>query len=90
MVYEFQIRTGKILIDHHLCESCTTYDCVKACSLYGRNILRLRNKKPVTILPQEEIVRRDNECLACEIHCPFEAIKIILPFEELDRLKGDA
>jgi Fe-S-cluster-containing dehydrogenase component len=84
MMYEFEIRTGKVKIDHTLCETCNEYGCVKACSLYGRNILRIRNGKPVTFLPPEEIKRRDNECLACEFHCPYNAINIELPFPELE------
>ena len=84
MKYEFEIRTGKVQIDHTLCETCEEYECAKACSLYGRNILRIKDGKPVTFMPPEEIKRRDNECLACEFHCPYGAVSIELPFPELE------
>ncbi len=81
--YVIQIRTGRIIIDHGKCEECEVYECAKVCSLYGRNIIRIKNGKPVTFLGDEEVRRRDNECLACEIHCPFDAVRIILDFPEL-------
>ena len=87
MTYEFKIRTGKVRINHSICEECDSYECAKACSLYGRNILRIKNGKPITFLPPEEVKRRDNECLACEFHCPYGAITIELPFPELERFR---
>lgn len=87
MIYEFEIRTGKVRIDHSICENCDSYECAKSCSLYGRNILRIKDGKPITFLPPEEVKRRDNECLACEFHCPYGAITIELPFPELDEFR---
>ena len=52
---EFEIRTGKITIDYSRCEpaiknslepSCG-FACVKACRLYGRNVLRIEGNIPV-------------------------------------------
>ncbi len=86
-MYEFEIRTGIVRINHEICRSCEEYECVKACSLYGRNILRIRNGLPITFLGPEEIKRRDNECLACEFHCPYNAITIELPFPELEEVR---
>jgi NAD-dependent dihydropyrimidine dehydrogenase PreA subunit len=81
--YIIPIRTGRIIIDHSVCEGCESYECAKACSLYGRNIIRIKNGKPIVLLGSEEIRRRDNECLACEIHCPFNAVRIILDMGEV-------
>jgi len=81
---EIQMRTGRIVIDLKKCEKCESYECVKACSLYGRSILRIKNGKPVTFLSDEECRRKDNECLACEIHCPYGAVKAVLDFPELE------
>jgi len=86
-MYEFEIRTGTVFIDHNKCKTCESFDCVKACSIYGRNILRIRNGSPVIIVPPEEVKRRDNECLACELHCPYGAVKVVLPFEELEKFR---
>ena len=84
--FTIRIRTGTIWIDRRKCEVCETYECAKACSLYGRNIIRIKNGVPTTFLSDEEVKRRDNECLACEIHCPHQAVKIILDFPELSEL----
>jgi len=85
MIYEFEIRTGKIRIDRTACENCREYECAKACSLYGRNIIRIKDGKPTTFMSPDEIKRRDNECLACEFHCPYGAISIELQFPELEK-----
>lgn len=84
LIFEFETRTGKIKINHDLCETCNEYECAKACSLYGRNVIRIKNGRPVPFLPPEEIKRIDNECLACEFNCPYNAITIELPFPELE------
>ncbi|AGK60898.1 hypothetical protein Asulf_00891 [Archaeoglobus sulfaticallidus PM70-1] len=92
MYYSLKTRTMRIVIDHSKCETCDSYDCAKACSLYGTNILRIKNGKPVTFFSDEDVARRDNECLSCEIHCPHSAVKIFVEFKELDEYlnrKGD-
>lgn len=85
-MYEFEIRTGKIAIDHNKCEDCTSFACVKACSAFGRQILRLENLKPILSTTPEDAKRICNECLCCELYCKFDgrdAVKISLPMPEL-------
>jgi hypothetical protein len=67
--YEFEFRTGKVMIDYVRCRACTTYACVKADSIFGTGILRIQGGKPVLVTSPEEAKRRCNECLGCEIYC---------------------
>lgn len=74
----FATRKTIITIDYTRCEpalkgtsqpSCG-FACVKACRLYGRNILRIEGNRPVlAVTDPEELKRLDNECMACEFHC---------------------
>lgn len=74
----FETRKMTITIDYGQCiparennasPSCG-FACVKACRLYGRNILRIENNRPVlAVTDKEEIKRLDNECISCEYHC---------------------
>ncbi len=85
-MYEFEFRTGKVSIDYGKCDGCTSFACVKACSLYGRNILRVQGGKPVLAVSPEEAKRLCIECLACEEECRLRgqgALKIALPIEGL-------
>ena len=89
-MYEFEFRTGKVSIDHGKCTNCTTYACVKACSLYGTGILRVKEGKPVLAIASDEAKRLCIECLACEHDCLFEgqkAITIVLPIPGLDEVR---
>jgi hypothetical protein len=89
-MYEFEFRTGKVSIDYGKCDGCTSFACVKACSLYGRNILRVQGGKPVLSVSPEEARRLCIECLACEGECYFrgqQALAIVLPITGLDRLR---
>lgn len=86
-LYEFEFRTGRALIDHTKCGGCTSYACVKACSLYGRRILRLQGGKPVLSVPRDEAKRLCIECLACEWDCLSKgkgAITLVLPIQGLE------
>ncbi len=88
-MYEFEFRTGKVSIDHNKCRQCTSFACVKACSLYGRGILRVQNKKPV-LSPDPEDVKKGLciEDLSCEYECSFrgrKALKITLPIQRLEK-----
>jgi hypothetical protein len=90
---EFEARKIKISIDYMRCEPAqknTTsprcgFACVKACRLYGRNILKIEGNRPVlAVADPEEIKRLDNECLSCEYHCGMQGtdciqIKVPLP-----------
>jgi len=81
-MYEFEFRTGKVSIDYEKCKDCKSYACVKACSLYGRAILRIRDGKPVLSVNPEEAKRLCIECLACELQCEFKGkkgLKLDLP-----------
>ena len=81
-MYEFEFRTGKVSIDYGKCDGCTSFACVKACSLYGRNILRVQGGKPVLSVSHEEARRLCIECLACEQECYSkgqQALTIVLP-----------
>jgi len=74
----FETRKTKITIDYSRCipakenvsnPSCG-FACIKACRLYGRNILKIENNKPVlAVTDEEEIKRLDNECISCEYNC---------------------
>jgi len=74
----FEARKIKISIDYSRCEPATRntsnpscgFACVKACRLYGRNILKIEGNRPVlAVMDPEEIKRLDNECVSCEYHC---------------------
>lgn len=87
---EFESLTGKVTIDYSTCDNCDRYECVKACSLYGRGILRVQDGRPVLTISQNEAKRRCIECLGCEIQCLLKAngaIKIELPILGLDEYK---
>ncbi|MCK5228740.1 MAG: hypothetical protein KAR13_00645 [Desulfobulbaceae bacterium] len=65
--YEFAFTTGKVTIDYGLCKDCESYACVKACSLFGRAILRIEEGRPVLI--SEDAPKRCIEDLTCELYC---------------------
>lgn len=66
-IYEFPFATGKVIIDHTRCRECRSYACVKACSLFGRAILRIEDGKPQLI--SEDAHQRCIEDLGCELYC---------------------
>lgn len=66
-IYEFSFITGKVTIDYEKCKDCENYACVKACSLFGRAILRVEDGKPVLI--SEDANKRCIEDLTCELYC---------------------
>lgn len=98
---EFETRRTKITIDFDRCEPATKntsqplcgFACIKACRLYGRNILRIEGNKPVlAVVDPEEIKRIDNECLSCEYNCWLHGtncIHIEIPLEGLDEYRED-
>jgi hypothetical protein len=82
----FQAKKINITIDYDRCEPATKntanpacgFACVKACRLYGRNILKIEGNKPVlAVVDPEEIKRLDNECLSCEYHCGARGTRCI-------------
>ncbi len=79
----FKTRTCEIIIHYDKCiaPKCK-FACVKADRLYGRNVLKIVDSKPVLAVPPGEASRLCNECLACEINCNWSgggAIKINIP-----------
>ena len=75
---EFKAKKIHMTIDYSRCEPASKntshpscgFACVKACRLYGRNILKIDGNKPVlAVTNPEEIKRLDNECLSCEYNC---------------------
>lgn len=89
-VYEFPFRTGKVMIDNEKCQSCESYACIKACSLFGGNLLRIQDGKPVLIPSPEEAKRRCIEDLTCELYCQAygnKGLKIVLDMFGLDEYR---
>ena len=99
---EFKAKTIKIAIDYSRCEpvientpnpSCG-FACVKACRLYGRNILKIEGNKPVlTIADPAQIERLDNECISCEYHCWYRGtncISINIPLPGIEEYREKA
>jgi ferredoxin-like protein FixX len=80
-VFEFSFRTGKVVIDYEKCQGCENYACIKACSLFGGNLFRVDDGKPVLIAGVEEAGRRCIEDLTCELYCQAygnKGLKIVL------------
>ena len=78
-IYGFNFTTGKVVIDYDKCKDCENYACVKACSFFGRAILRITDGKPVLI--SDDAAKRCIEDLACEFYCQTygkQALKITL------------
>ncbi|MHC5053412.1 MAG: ATP-grasp domain-containing protein [Planctomycetota bacterium] len=81
---EHVFRTGRVLVDERKCEGCTSLACVKACSLYGGYLYRVREGRMALGIPPDDVPRRCNECLACEYECRMRgqgALRIELPLE---------
>ncbi len=98
---KFEAKKINIHIDYTRCEPATRntstpscgFACVKACRLYGRNILKIEGNRPVlAITDPEEIKRLDNECLSCEYHCWHEGancIRIEVPLPGLEEYRRE-
>ena len=96
---EFETRTTKITIDYSHCEAAEKntpnpscgFACVKACRLYGRNILKIEGNKPVlAVTDPVEIERLDNECISCEYNCWLrgtDCISIELPLAGIEEYR---
>ncbi len=86
--YEFSFTTGRVNIDHEKCRDCASFACVKACSLFGRAILRIENGKPVLI--SKDAHKRCIEDLGCELYCRDygnNGLKITLDMFGLDEYR---
>lgn len=80
-----ETMTGRIHVDHALCESCQNQVCVPACK---PDILKIENRHMVlSISPADAKKGKCIECLACEQECMFQskgAIWIELPVSGLE------
>ena len=88
MTYEFPFATGKVAIDYEKCGRCGNYACVKACSLFGRNILRAEDGKPALI--SVDANTRCIEDLSCELYCQAygnKGLKIVLDMFGLEEYR---
>ncbi len=82
----YDFKTGSIAIDEARCAGCASLACVKACSLYGGYLYRVRGGKRTLGIPLEDVPRRCTECCACEYECRKrgqQALAIALPIEGL-------
>jgi hypothetical protein len=98
---EFDTRKIHITIDYTKCEPAQSgspkpkcgFACVKACRLYGRNVLKIENNKPVlSVAGAEEVARLDNECMSCEFNCEMHGtgcIHIDVPLPGLEEYKRE-
>jgi len=81
---KYDFRTGSVFVDDARCEGCTSLACVKACSMYGGYLYRVEDGKMVLGIPEEQVPRACNECLACEYECRMRgqgALRLELPTE---------
>ena len=97
----FQTKKIKVTIDYSRCEPATKntsnptcgFACVKACRLYGRNILKIEGNKPVlAVTDPKEIERLDNECVSCEYHCwarGTNCIRIEIPLPGMEEYRRE-
>ena len=68
-LYAFRFRTGRVLVDYDKCADCRNYACIKADSLFGTSVMRIRDRRPVLAVGEDDAHRICNECLTCEIYC---------------------
>ena len=98
---KFDAKKIRITIDYDRCEPARKnsanpacgFACVKACRLYGRNILKIEDNRPVlAVANPEEIKRLDNECLSCEYHCwhrGTDCIRIEVPLPGIEEYREE-
>lgn len=84
-ILEFEIMTGKIVIDLEKCEECQTKACIEACTA---NIFKREGKKIDLNMARDEIKKGEcTETAACELECHLRGkggLRLILPMPELD------
>lgn len=86
MPYEFEEQTIKVIIDLSRCPECETKACAKACELFSRGMLVIRDGVP-TLKEGVDPKRMGTECLACEEECMlrgFNTIRIEAPIPGLN------
>ncbi|MBN2580677.1 MAG: acetate--CoA ligase family protein [Pirellulales bacterium] len=80
----YPFRTGEVIVHRQQCVGCRSLACVKACSLYGGYLYRVKNGKMILGIPLEIVPRQCTECLACEYECHLRgqgALDIMLPMD---------
>ena len=86
-ILEFEIMTGKIVIDLEKCEECETKACIQACTA---NIFKRAGKKIELNMTRDAIKRGGcTETAACELECHLRGeggLRLILPMPELDHI----
>lgn len=85
-ILEFEIMTGRIVIDLERCEECETKACIEACS---SNIFR-REGHRVALNMARDLIKKGGctETMACELECQLRGrggLRVILPMPEYDR-----
>ncbi len=87
---ELTFKTGKIKINDDKCKDCKGCPCVKACSLFGKNLFKIQDGKPALIGDIKEFQRACLECLSCELMCQNygnKGLKIELDMFGLDKYR---
>lgn len=83
---DFEIMTGRIIIDLGKCIGCKTKACVEACAA---KIFKTEGQE-VTLNMTREAIKKGGctETIACELECQLRgngALKIVFPMPELDQ-----
>lgn len=83
---DFEIMTGRIIIDLEKCIGCKTKACVEACTA---KIFKTEGQE-VTLNMTRETIKKGGctETIACELECQLRgngALKIVFPMPELER-----
>jgi succinyl-CoA synthetase beta subunit len=81
-VQHYPFRTGEIVVLREKCAGCSSLACVKACSLYGGYLYRVKDGKMILGIPLETVPRQCTECLSCEYECRVRgqgALELVLP-----------
>lgn len=90
-ILEFEILTGKIMIDLEQCLSCRTKACVDACPA---RIFR-RDGDGIALNMDREKIKRGGctETTACELECQRRGrggLRLVLPMSAFDRYVREA
>ena len=90
-ILEFEIFTGKVVIDLERCIRCQTKACVEACTA---RIFK-RDRDSIALNMDEEKIRRGGctETMACELECQRRGkggLHLVLPMPEFDRYVEEA
>jgi succinyl-CoA synthetase beta subunit len=86
--YTFETPTGRVVIDHKLCQDCKTKTCIENCV---PQILSEENGVPVLNIARDDAkAGKCTECLACEVECRVGGNgggRVELPIAGLDQYR---